>query len=190
MSFYPKFETRDLFSATSTMRRSNFLAVTDLSEYMALSCYNDITNHLTFITEDQHRMLGSTDAFWKVQPLVDSFNYFRRDNFSPGAKLVVDESMFEWKGKDQRFGVDGCPHVTKIIRKPKGVDMEVKNMVDCDSGIMVSMEVMTPKEEMKHREYVGRYGAGTTLLLCLAANYRGSGRIVVADSAFASVKSA
>ena len=99
--------------------------------------------------------------------------------------------MFEWKGKDQRFGIDGCPHVTKIIRKPKGVDMKVKNMADCDSGFMVSMEVMAPKEEMKHREYVGRYyGAGTALLLCLAANYRGSGRIVVADSAFASVKSA
>ena len=43
-----------------------------------------------------------------------------------GVKLVVDESMSEWKGKDSRFGADGCPHVTKIMRKPKITDMEVK----------------------------------------------------------------
>ena len=190
MSFYPKFKTRDLFSASSTMRRSNFLAVPDLSQYMAFSRYNDITNHLTFITAETHRVVGNTDAFWMVQPLIDSFNNCRRENFSPGAKLVVDESVFEWKGKDHRYGIDGCPHVTKIIRKPKGVGMEIKNMADCDSGVMVSMEVMAPKEEMKHRQYTARYGAGTALLLRLATNYRGTGRIVVADSAFASVKSA
>ena len=55
---------------------------------------------------------------------------------------------------------------------------------------MCSMELMAPKEEMKHREYAGRYGAGTSLLLRLTQKYRGSGRIILADSAFASVKSA
>ena len=71
MSFYPKFKTRDLFSASSTMRRSNFLTVPDLSQYMAFSRYTDITNHLTFITESLHRALNNNEVFWKVQPLID-----------------------------------------------------------------------------------------------------------------------
>ena len=46
-------------------------------------------------------------------------------------------------------------------------------MADYDSEVMVSIEVMAPKEEIKHRQYTGRYGAGTALLLRLASNYRG-----------------
>jgi len=55
---------------------------------------------------------------------------------------------------------------------------------------MVAMELMAPKEEMRGRMYAGQFGAGTSLLLRLSTNLRGTGRIVVADSAFASVKSA
>ena len=190
LSFYPKFSTRDLFSRSAPIRRSPFIALPDLSIYMSFKRYTEITKHLAFITKEQHLVLGNTDAFWQVQPLIDAFNHCRRENFSPGWKLVVDESIFEWKGKDQRFGVDGCPHVTKIIRKPKGVGMEVKNLADCDSGIMCSMEIMAPKSEMRQREFTNRYGAGTALLLRLCESLRGSGRVIVADSAFASVKSA
>ena len=148
LSFYPKIPTHDLFSSTSTLRRSDFLVLPDLSVYMAYSRFKDITTHLTFITVEEHQIAGDNDVFWKVQPLVDAFNHCRRENFSPGAKVVVDESIFEWKGKDQRFGNDGCPHVTKIIRKPKGVGMEAKNLACCTTGIMVAMELMGPKEEM------------------------------------------
>ena len=55
---------------------------------------------------------------------------------------------------------------------------------------MVSVEIMAPKAEMRQRPYTGRYGAGTALLLRLGESLRGSGRVIVADSAFASVKSA
>ena len=48
---------------------------------------------------------------------------------------------------------------------------------------------MTPKSEMRQREFTNRYGAGTALLLRLCESLRGSGRVIVADSAFASVKS-
>lgn len=190
MSFYPKFTVRELFSLTAEIRRSTFIEIPDLSKYMAFSRYNDITNNLAFITNQQHLSMGNTEAFWQVQPLVDAFNYCRQEVYSPGAKVVVDESIFEWKGKDQRYGIDGCPHVTKIIRKPKGVGMEAKNLACCDTGIMLAMEMMAPKEEMRQREYCARYGSGTALLLRLTESLRGTGRVVVADSAFASVKSA
>ena len=104
--------------------------------------------------------------------------------------MVADESMSEWRGKDSRWGLKGCPHVTKIARKPKSTGMEVKNLADCDSGIMMALEIVAPKEEMHTREYHAQYGSGTSLLLRLAKPWRGSGRVILADSAFASVKSA
>ena len=104
--------------------------------------------------------------------------------------MVADEIMSEWRGKDSRWGLKGCPHVTKIARKPKSTGMEVKNLADCDSGIMMALEIVAPKEEMHTREYHAQYGSGTSLLLRLAKPWRGSGRVILADSAFASVKSA
>eukprot|EP00750_Incisomonas_marina_P032334 INCI9141.2.p1 GENE.INCI9141.2~~INCI9141.2.p1 ORF type:complete len:417 (-),score=52.14 INCI9141.2:214-1464(-) len=93
-------------------------------------------------------------------------------------------------GRDQRHGVNACPQVVNIIRKPKGVGMEIKNLCDVDSGIMLVLEIMAPKEEMQNREYAAALGAGTSLLLRLSKSLRNTGRVIVADSAFASVKSA
>ena len=81
------------------------------------------------------------------------------------------------------------PHVTKIIRKPKGVGMEIKNLADCDSGVMMALEMMAPKDEMARREHASTYGSGTSLLLRLSKNWIGTGRVIVADPTFASVKS-
>ena len=76
------------------------------------------------------------------------------------------------------------------MSKPKGVGMECKNLAYVDTDIMLQMEIMSPKEEMKKRLHNARYGAGTSLLLRLCEPYKGSGRLLVDDSAFASVKSA
>lgn len=43
---------------------------------------------------------------------------------------------------------------------------------------------------MRERDYGAALGAGTALLLRLSKQWRGTGRIIIADSAFASVKSA
>ena len=97
----------------------------------------------------------SPTALWKVHPLVNSFNVQRKRNYTPGDKMVVDESTSYWRGKDQRRGSEGCPHVTKIPRKPKSVDMDLKNICCCDNSIMWTMEIMTPKDEMWSREHTG-----------------------------------
>ena len=188
MSFYPKFSMRDLFSPTSEMRRSNFLTFCNLSIYMTYRRALLIMKHLTFATTKTAAEMVAK-SFWKVEPLVAAFNCNRKKNIVPGIKLVVDESISEWKGKDQRFGADGCPHVTKIIRKPRGVGMEVKNLADCDSGIMMALETVAGKDEMRRRPFAAEYGAGTSLLIRLCAGLKGTGRVIIADSAFASVKS-
>lgn len=104
--------------------------------------------------------------------------------------MCGDEAICPWRGRDQRYAEDGCPHVTKIVRKPKGVGPEIKTLADCTTGVMLHLELMAPKEEMRQREYCPEHGSGTSLLLRLTKSWRASGRIVVADSAFASVKTA
>ena len=186
-SFFPKHSMDELFSKSSTMRQSEFMCFPNFTKYMPYSRFKQLMKHLTFANVTSREGNG---GFWQIQPLIDSFNAIRARMVSPGYKLVGDESMSPWRGKDERFGVRGCPHVTKIIRKPKGVGMEVKNLACCDSGILMALEIMAGKLEMQEREYVREYGGGTSLLLRLSANWHGTGRLIVADSAFASVKSA
>ena len=113
MSNYPKFSMWDMFTATSDLRRSEFLAVPNLGRYMTLRRVLTLLKHLTFampVSAEEQR----AKSFWRVQPLVTAFNQNRARNIRMGKKGVVDESISEWKGKDQRFGEDGCRHVAKI----------------------------------------------------------------------------
>ncbi|CAG4996824.1 unnamed protein product [Parnassius apollo] len=87
-----------------------------------------------------------------------------KDTIRPGAKITVDESMFAWYGRGAYFK-DGMPAVMKIKRKSKGVNCEVKTACDSNTNIMMRLEI---NEEP----------------------WRGSGRVIVGDSWFASVKTA
>ena len=122
MSFYPKFTTQEMFSRSASIRRSPFMAVPDCSVYMSYRRYCILNANLSFITSEQTSILGITitDTFWEVQPMIDTFNHCRAKHFSPGWRLVVDESMFEWRGKDQRYGKDGCPHTSpRLFENPR-----------------------------------------------------------------------
>lgn len=162
---------------------------------MSLTRFNLIKGHLTFTacpSNAQERQ--QRGDFWAVQPLIDAFNEARRLGFKSGWKVVVDESFSEWLGKDSRHLQNGCPHVVKEERKPKRVGMEFKNMACATSGIMMALEIVACGDEMQRRKYCDEYtsGAGTSLLMRLSetAGIKGSGRVAVADSAFASVQSA
>eukprot|EP00750_Incisomonas_marina_P005668 INCI14073.1.p1 GENE.INCI14073.1~~INCI14073.1.p1 ORF type:complete len:625 (+),score=97.77 INCI14073.1:326-2200(+) len=188
-SMFPAFTMDMLFrSAFGALGTYAFLKIPDLSEYMSYDRFKKLMRHIDFALQpapDEQR-----GVFWKVQPLIDAFNSNRAETFHAGWKLVADESMSAWRGHDQRHGLTGCPHVTKIIRKPKGVGMEIKNLCDVASGVMLVLEIVGPKEEMNDRKYTEALGSGTALLLRLSQRFAGSGRLVVADSAFASVKAA
>lgn len=147
MSYYPKFSAAELFLLSADCRKSIALALPNLGKFMALRRFQILKTFWRH-TEDQRAHVPTREVFYRVQPLVTAFNFQRRTMLKAGPKCVVDESMFEWRGKDATHGIDGCPHVTKIPRKPKAVGMEVKNMADCDSGIMMAMEIVCHKDEI------------------------------------------
>ena len=96
--------------------------------------------------------------------------------------------MSMWYGIDSEFAVDAMPHKTKIIRKPRGVGAEAKAICDGQSGVMLRLDFMEGQQRQHQKQWHAQYGEGTAVSLRLTAPWAGSGRYIVMDSAFGSVK--
>jgi hypothetical protein len=64
----------------------------------------------------------------------------------------------------------------------------MKAICDGESNIMLGLELVESKEDMSSLDFQRMYGAGTAATLRLTTPWMGSKRVVVADSAFSSVK--
>jgi len=183
VALYPKQTLRQLFNPTRPGHK--LCSTPNFSKYMRYKRYTAISVNLTFNeTEDP------SYCFWKVRPLVTAFNDLRKRLVLPGRVLCVDESFSWWDGSEGAVTSEGLPHVSKLKDKPRGIGLMIKNVCDSESGVMLAIELVASTEEMQTREFVSEFGAGTGYLLRLTKKQWGSGRIVVADSAFASVLSA
>lgn len=159
----------------------------DFGRFMTERKWETIAAHLAFGPEKNN------DKWWKARYLVYAFNLRRQQTVSPGDKLVVDESGSQWTGLGD-FHPNGMPHLTKMPRKPKTQLGEVRDICDVASGIMLGLEIQDTKEIMRGARFIQECGglAGAAAALRLAFPYRDPNqwRIVVADSAFASVTAA
>jgi hypothetical protein len=146
---------------------------------------------------------------------VDAFNKQRVRRVSPGKWLLVDELMSMWLGLERAYHLRGMPHVTKIPRKPRSVGVEVRAVgcvqtgwphdpsprvpllryamfakhpaqALCFLGICLQLEICEGKDAMQKKAY-GEHPSGAASVLRLVAPWKGSGRTVLGDSAFASV---
>ena len=129
------------------------------------------------------------DPWWPIRSFILSFNERRVKHVKPGHTIVCDECMSAWKGSDGKYKTNGCPHKTKIARKPEGVGCELKSAADGMSGIILQLELMEGSEAQSKKPGHAEYGEGTSQLLRLCAPWRGTARTIIADSAFSSVKS-
>ena len=130
---------------------------------------------------------GQSEDKWRdVRPLVNLLTTKWTSVIQPGNKLTIDESMFAWYGKGDYQG--GMPAIMKIKRKPKGVGCEIKNIADSTTNIMLNFEINEGKDEMAKKPYQTELGAGTATTLRLCEPWFHSGRIILGDSWFASVK--
>ncbi|OWY95099.1 hypothetical protein PHMEG_00034987, partial [Phytophthora megakarya] len=150
---------------------------------MSRHCFEQIMNCMSF--SDGYL---SDDPWKPIRLGVDRFNARRKDFVSPGNLLCVDECISAWKGREGKYCHDGLPHKTKIARKPEGKGTELKSIADGESGVLLGLELVEGKDRQRAKQYYREYGEGTAVVLRLAAPYKGSGRTIVADSAFASVK--
>ena len=144
-----------------------------------------------FSLEDKSKIKRhiNADPWAELRAFYDAVNTAFENAITPGATLVVDESMSSWHGLSSDFDAEGCPHVTKIIRKPEGIGVEYKALADGYSGVIIKLEVMEGADRMSKLEYTDQYNAGTASLLRLTKSsaIQNSWRVVVGDSAFGSV---
>ena len=128
------------------------------------------------------------DPWGAIRPFVDAFNTCRSQCVTPGRVITVDEVMSMWLGLDGQYAVEGLPHVTKIQRKPRGIGAELKAAADGQSGIMLHLEMIEGKQRENVKKWHAEYGHGCAVLMRCVEKYKGSGRRVIADSAFGSPK--
>ena len=113
------------------------------------------------------------DPWWPIRSFILSFNERRVKHVKPGHTIVCDECMSAWKGGDGKYKTNGCPHKTKIVRKPEGVGCELKSAADGMSGIILQLELMEGSEAQSKKPGHAEYGEGTSQLLRLCAPWRG-----------------
>lgn len=151
---------------------------------LGLHRFEEILNCLAFANPEND---FGDDKWYQARALVDTCNDHWATLISPGHKITVDESMFAWYGRGS-YEEKGMPAVMKIKRKPKGIGCEVKTAADAGSKIMLRMEINEGKDGMKDKKWQKDFGAGTATALRLTEPWHGTGRVIIGDSWFSSVK--
>ncbi|KAL5515784.1 hypothetical protein EMCRGX_G001003 [Ephydatia muelleri] len=115
---------------------------------------NDLLRYLRFCPADEYT--NKKDKWSPVRRLIKGFNEQRAATFYPCWSICVDESMCAWRRKDENYCSDGMPHVTKIERKPKGVEVELMVAACAETKVMIALEIQEGREAMASKEYVDR----------------------------------
>ena len=111
---------------------------------MGVCRFEDILRCLSFGDEDR------TDRWSPIRPFLAAINARREQVIDPSYLVVEDELMSSWISRKQDRTIDGIPHLTKIIRKPKGVGTEVKCLAD---GIVGMLEICEGNEAESKKKW-------------------------------------
>ena len=155
---------------------------------MSRNRYDAILSCLQFASFSDQELLQN--PWLPGQCVIDAFNDNWSKFVSPGSYLVLDEIMSSWVDLNAIFSLHGTPHKMKIKRKPKGVGVEMKVLVDCTSSIMMWLELCEGALRQCCKKYESEYGAGTAVTLKMTAPWHGKAHTVITDSAFSSVATA
>lgn len=153
-----------------------------------------------FFALEQHEQFcakpadAATDPWWRVRALVTWFNQRRAAAVKAGKFLCEDESGSWWYGRDAERLPDwmadmACPHVTFMKKKPHPKFIELKNLCDVLTGIMLCLEIQEGTIPMRAKAFVGPFPAhiAMSLRLLQSAGYLHTWRVLIADAAFGSV---
>ena len=129
------------------------------------------------------------DPWSNIRYFINCCNKTWETVIRPGMALTIDEIMSAWYGLDGAYAIEGLPDITRIARKPEGVGCEMKALCDGSTKCMLAVEIQEGKEVMAQKECQAEPCAGCAITLRLTKKYFGSRRVIIVDSAFASVKS-
>ena len=143
------------------------------SMFMTLNRFETVLKYLKFSFTD--------DPDQQILDWIAAVNKNFQRCVNPGDYLCLDEAMLKSYHKDLKGKM-------KIIRKPRPIGNECQVCCDAKSQIVLNIELYEGREPMGEKEFVRELGATTAVTLRLTAPWKYSGRVVVADSWFGSVK--
>jgi hypothetical protein len=101
--------------------------------------------------------VDKSDPWWEIRSLVDAFNENRKAKVAASVYKVMDESMSSFRPQTSKTG--NLPHLSFILRKPKPLGTEFKNMVCGATRMMLALEIQEGKFPMREKEHCQRLGA-------------------------------
>jgi hypothetical protein len=104
-------------------------------------------------------------------------------NWRAGTHLTIDESMIGWEGAS-------AGHLSFIPRKPHPLGFQMKTVCDSKAGLFLNAEFAEGRDIDARKKYYAEFGATTGTMLRLCERWSGSGRVIIGDSWFGSVKTA
>ncbi|NBX97284.1 hypothetical protein EBQ81_00260, partial [bacterium] len=160
---------------------------TILSEVMSWDTFRKIKRVLAFPTYDD----SAPEKLADMGPGPDNMRFIRRwlhacndqwkTSWEAGTYLVVDETMVAWSGT-------GTAHLTYIPRKPSPLGIMVKVTCCGSSGVLLHAELVEGAVVDHNKEWYSEYKATTACTLRLTKQWHGTGRVVVGDAWFGSVR--
>ena len=108
-------------------------------------------------------MERAADPWTPARPYIQLFNKRRKDVLRPGQFIVVEKCMSGFdQGINQFHATKKCPHLQKIKGKPVPVGIEMKASCDCETGILMHLEIQEGKERMASKAYTDIYSNAST----------------------------
>ncbi|KAG7363996.1 transposase IS4 [Nitzschia inconspicua] len=136
------------------------------------------------MSSEQHRWL-------LVDDFVEELNENMVQAFDPSEHICVDESISRWYGQGGHWTNMGLPMYVAIDHKPEN-GCEIQNATCGQSGFMLRLKLVKTAAEESTTTQVHNESLlhGTAVLKFLVSSWRFTGRILCADSYFASVGAA
>ncbi|RHZ53471.1 hypothetical protein Glove_441g18 [Diversispora epigaea] len=147
-------------------------------QYMSHRRFRDIVKFLT-LTDTP---IDDNDPFYFARKFHNEFNENLAKAITPGSILCIDESMCQWMGK-----IDKGPFQRKIPRKPHPIGCEFKTMADARTNLFLQLDPVEPPEYSSKKKFA-EHSATIATMLRLTEPWFSSGRTIIADSWFGSVK--
>ena len=156
----------------ASMKDTMFPAI-NFSEFMTITRFEEIVKFL--------QLSNSPDPDKQVLDFIAVVNQHLLHALTPGKFITLDETMIKSYHKNLKGKI-------KIKRKPCPIGNEIKDMTDAATNIVIRLELYEGKEDIATKEHVKKFGATCATTLRLTKPLHGSGRVIIADSWFGSVK--
>ena len=124
----------------------------DFGRYLPKNMFKVFLSCAAFMfCDEQYWYIDKRDLGWEVfEPCLNGMNEKRKELFEV-VLLMLDESMSGWKPKTSKYG--GLPNITSEPRKPVDLGTQLKNGVECLSGVLAYQDIVAAPEKQRKKGY-------------------------------------